>query len=84
MPSDIKDKNSEPINEGDHVWTKIRGGRHEGDVQKIVTTEAEAKKEGVKHPPKVSEGRARDESIAGAVMLNCFSVTGSLHGSARA
>ncbi|KAK1766535.1 hypothetical protein QBC33DRAFT_103600 [Phialemonium atrogriseum] len=53
MPSNIKDKNSEPINEGDHVWTKIRGGRHEGDVQKIVTTEAEAKKEGVKHPPKV-------------------------------
>ncbi|KAI8630458.1 hypothetical protein F5Y19DRAFT_483800 [Xylariaceae sp. FL1651] len=53
MPSEIKDKYDEPIQEGDHVYTKIRGGRHEGKVDKIVTTEAEAKKEGVKNPPKV-------------------------------
>lgn len=46
-------KQGEPIEEGDHVYTKIRGGRHEGDVEKIVTTEGEAKQEGVKNPPKV-------------------------------
>ena len=51
---DIKDKDSEPIKEGDHVATKIRGGHREGDVEKIVTTEAQAKKEDVKNPPKVS------------------------------
>jgi hypothetical protein len=53
MASDIKDKQGEPINEGDHVWTRFRGGRREGDVQKIVTTEKEGEKEGVKNPPKV-------------------------------
>ncbi|KAM0818659.1 hypothetical protein AB5N19_04471 [Seiridium cardinale] len=54
MPSQsIHDKTGEPIEEGDHVYTKIRGGRHEGDVEKIVTSTAEAKKEGVKNPPKV-------------------------------
>ncbi|KAK1753188.1 hypothetical protein QBC47DRAFT_53842 [Echria macrotheca] len=50
---DIVDKEGQPIHEGDTVWTPIRGGKHEGTVEKIVTTEAEAKKEGVKHPPKV-------------------------------
>ncbi len=55
MPaSDIKDKDGEPIHEGDMVWSPARGGRHEGKVEKIVTTEEEAKEEGVKHPPKVS------------------------------
>ncbi|KAA8619578.1 hypothetical protein PtrSN002B_002233 [Pyrenophora tritici-repentis] len=29
---DIMSKNGETIQEGDHVYTKIRGGRHEGDV----------------------------------------------------
>ncbi|KAI3572414.1 hypothetical protein IWW34DRAFT_891918 [Fusarium oxysporum f. sp. albedinis] len=38
MASNIEDKNAEPINKGDHVWTRIRGGRHEGDVERIVTT----------------------------------------------
>ncbi|KAF1811476.1 hypothetical protein P152DRAFT_459413 [Eremomyces bilateralis CBS 781.70] len=52
MP-EIKSKQGEPIHKGDHVYTKIRGGRHEGDVEKVVTTEEEAKKEGVKNPPKV-------------------------------
>ncbi|KAK0710483.1 hypothetical protein B0T21DRAFT_416033 [Apiosordaria backusii] len=49
----LKDKNGEPIHEGDHVFARSRGGRHEGNVEKIVTTEKEAEKEGVKHPPKV-------------------------------
>ncbi|KAK3939372.1 hypothetical protein QBC46DRAFT_315974 [Diplogelasinospora grovesii] len=54
MPDlDIKDKYGKPIKEGDHVYTRIRGGRQEGDVYKIVTSQEEAEKEGVKHPPKV-------------------------------
>ncbi|KAK4466066.1 hypothetical protein QBC42DRAFT_282733 [Cladorrhinum samala] len=52
MP-ELKDKNGEPIHVGDHVYARSRGGRHEGEVDKIVTTEEEAKEEGVKHPPKV-------------------------------
>jgi len=54
MPNDVKDKNGEPIKEGDGVFTKIRGGTHTGTVEKIVTTKEEAEKEGVKNPPKVS------------------------------
>ncbi|KAK5993787.1 hypothetical protein PT974_07224 [Cladobotryum mycophilum] len=53
MPSVAKDKNSEPIQEGDHVWTRFRGGRREGNVENIVTDEEQAKKEDVKNPPKV-------------------------------
>ncbi|KAF1960509.1 hypothetical protein CC80DRAFT_488824 [Byssothecium circinans] len=49
----VLSKQGEPIKEGDHVYTKIRGGRHEGDVEKIVTSEQEAKEENVKNPPKV-------------------------------
>ncbi|KAJ0117545.1 hypothetical protein HZ326_31909, partial [Fusarium oxysporum f. sp. albedinis] len=33
--------------------TRIRGGRHEGDVERIVTTAKDAEKEEVKNPPKV-------------------------------
>lgn len=55
MPSDeITDKNQEPIHVGDKVFTKYRGGSHEGKVEKIVTTAEEAVQEGVKNPPKVS------------------------------
>lgn len=54
MPSQVTDKDSEPIREGDHVYTRIRGGRREGTVEQIVTTEKEAQAAGVKHPPKVS------------------------------
>lgn len=53
MP-EVKDKNGEPIHVGDHVFARARGGSHEGDVEKIVTTKEEAEREGVKHPPKVS------------------------------
>lgn len=53
MPSEVKDKNSEPIKEGDQVWTAFRGGHREGEADKVVTSEKQAKEEGVKHPPKV-------------------------------
>lgn len=52
--SNVKDKKGEPIKEGDHVYTPIRGGRHEGDVEKVVMDDAAAEDEGVKNPPKVS------------------------------
>jgi hypothetical protein len=52
MP-DIKDKEGDVIQPGDKVMTKIRGGKREGEVDKIVTTEEEAKEEDVKNPPKV-------------------------------
>lgn len=32
MP-DIQDKQGNPIQEGDHVWTRARGGKHEGNVR---------------------------------------------------
>ncbi|KAJ4392678.1 hypothetical protein N0V85_006886 [Neurospora sp. IMI 360204] len=58
MPSDLKDKNSEPIHVGDHVFTHSHGGnrgRHEGEVEKIVISKEEAEREGVQHPPKVDQ-----------------------------
>lgn len=67
MPADIKDKSGEPIKEGDHVFARSRGGRHEGEVDKIVTSKEEAEKEGVKHPPKVC--RALPESSLRKVKL---------------
>lgn len=29
----VEDKAGEPIREGDEVWTKMRGGKHEGKVR---------------------------------------------------
>ncbi|KAH7009257.1 uncharacterized protein B0I36DRAFT_257997 [Microdochium trichocladiopsis] len=52
MP-EVKDKNSQPIKERDEVWTRIRGGKREGEVEKVVTSDKEAAEENVKHPPKV-------------------------------
>ncbi|KAF2184451.1 hypothetical protein K469DRAFT_709213 [Zopfia rhizophila CBS 207.26] len=60
----VLSKQGEPIEEGDHVYTKIRGGRHEGDVEKIVTTEEEAKKENVKNPPKVLFTDQKGKAVA--------------------
>lgn len=97
MLDDIKDKNSQPIHEGDSVWTKIRGGHREGVVQKIVRTEEEAQEEDVKHPPKVSIGsnivvsRRRDQWLINEDCWERFSwisianykcLTGSLPGPA--
>ncbi|KAG4424243.1 hypothetical protein IFR04_002647 [Cadophora malorum] len=53
MSANVEDKKGNAIDEGDRVWTKIRGGKREGEVEGIVTTEEEAKKENVKNPPKV-------------------------------
>ncbi|OCK75086.1 hypothetical protein K432DRAFT_419983 [Lepidopterella palustris CBS 459.81] len=53
MALKVRSKQGEPIHENDHVYTKIRGGRHEGDVEQIVTTQQEAEREGVKNPSKV-------------------------------
>ncbi|KAI1483748.1 hypothetical protein K445DRAFT_63903 [Daldinia sp. EC12] len=53
MPSEVKDKQGQPIQEGDTVWTKARGGRHEGEVDRVVESSAEAREAGVKNPPKV-------------------------------
>ncbi|KAF7510957.1 hypothetical protein GJ744_005503 [Endocarpon pusillum] len=54
-PSDdeVKDKTDAPINVSDEVSIKIRGGKREGEVEKIVKTDQEAEQEGVKNPPKV-------------------------------
>lgn len=54
MPSPVKDKAGKPIEHGDHVWTRIRGGRREGDVEQVATTDQEAKDANIKNPPKVS------------------------------
>lgn len=53
--SNVNDKHGEPIKEGDHVYTPIRGGRHEGDVEEIVTDDAAAAQKNVKNPPKVNK-----------------------------
>lgn len=50
---DVKDKQGQPIQEGDNVWTRARGGKREGTVEKVVTSKSEADEEGVKNPPKV-------------------------------
>ncbi|KAI4189953.1 MAG: hypothetical protein LQ346_005013 [Caloplaca aetnensis] len=61
----VEDKAGEPIKEGDQVWTKMRGGKHEGEVrhdqdrykgtqvEAVVTSQEEAEEKGVKNPPKV-------------------------------
>jgi len=49
----VTDKNGEQINVGDTVSSKIRGGKRTGEVTDIVETPEDAKKKGVKHPPKV-------------------------------
>lgn len=53
MPDQVQDKHGVDIEVGDQVYTRVRGGRHEGEVQKIAATAEEAKKEDAKNPPKV-------------------------------
>ncbi|PSS18794.1 hypothetical protein M430DRAFT_66787 [Amorphotheca resinae ATCC 22711] len=64
MSSQVKDKNGKDINEGDRVFTRIRGGKHEGEVEEIVTTQEEAEKENVKNPPKVVFRDQRGRKVA--------------------
>jgi len=55
--SDIKSKGGKPIEKGDSVYTPIRGGKHEGKVDKVVTDEEEARDltaKGASHAPAVS------------------------------
>ncbi|KAJ5432372.1 uncharacterized protein N7458_011528 [Penicillium daleae] len=54
MVTHIVDKYGNAIQEGDYVFSRIRGGSHEGKVQEIVTDEQRAEERSVKHPPKVS------------------------------
>ncbi|KAH8774976.1 hypothetical protein BGZ57DRAFT_760031 [Hyaloscypha finlandica] len=53
MSGKVEEKKGNPIEVGDTVFTKIRGGKREGELDKIVMTENEAKHEEVKNPPKV-------------------------------
>ncbi|KAH8588034.1 hypothetical protein B0O99DRAFT_377612 [Bisporella sp. PMI_857] len=53
MSTQVEDKKGNVIDKGDRVFLKIRGGKREGEVEEIVTTHEEAKKENVKNPPKV-------------------------------
>ncbi|KAG9003637.1 hypothetical protein FRB94_003026 [Tulasnella sp. JGI-2019a] len=53
MSSQVTEKQGNTISEGDTVFTKFRGGKREGEVDKIVMTHEEAKEENVKNPPKV-------------------------------
>ncbi|KAG8834614.1 hypothetical protein FRC17_008095 [Serendipita sp. 399] len=50
---EIVDKEGEPIEIGDEVATKMRGGKRTGVVADIVTSKEEADRKGVKNPPKV-------------------------------
>ncbi|KAJ6114457.1 hypothetical protein N7486_000235 [Penicillium sp. IBT 16267x] len=59
----VSDKNGEPIHEGDYVYTRIRGGTHEGKVEEIVTDEERAKETSVKHPPKLRANNNRDLEV---------------------
>jgi hypothetical protein len=53
MTSQVKDKDGKVIKEGETVSGKIRGGKHVGQVDELVTSKEEAAKRGVKNPPKV-------------------------------
>ena len=53
MTSQVKDKDGKAIKEGDTVSGKIRGGKHVGEVDEVVTSKEEASERGVKNPPKV-------------------------------
>ncbi|KAH7134027.1 hypothetical protein EDB81DRAFT_902793 [Dactylonectria macrodidyma] len=53
MPSEVKDKKSQTIHKGDEVWTPFRGGKRQGEVDRVVMNENEAKEADVKNPPKV-------------------------------
>ncbi|KFY18188.1 hypothetical protein V492_00086 [Pseudogymnoascus sp. VKM F-4246] len=53
MSGKVEDKTGTPIEVGDTVFTNIRGGKREGEADKIALDEEDAKKEQVKNPPKV-------------------------------
>ncbi|KAJ5673759.1 hypothetical protein N7462_009198 [Penicillium macrosclerotiorum] len=51
--SDIWDKYGNPIHKADYVFTRIRGGSHEGKVEEIITDDNRAAELSLKHPPKI-------------------------------
>ncbi|KAH9838722.1 uncharacterized protein C8Q71DRAFT_543442 [Rhodofomes roseus] len=59
MTNSVQSKDGIPISVGDTVYTKIRGGRHEGEVEAIAHDQEEAEQvseelgTSVKNPPKV-------------------------------
>lgn len=62
MAPKVQDKEGRPIEEGDDVWTPIRGGKRQGEVETVVNTEQEAKEVNVKYPPKVSSSKQLQHS----------------------
>ncbi|GIC93368.1 DUF2945 domain-containing protein [Aspergillus udagawae] len=66
----VKDKKGENINEGDHVYTRYRGGSHEGEVEKIVRDQAEADEENVANPPKkVNDANANARRLSSPINM---------------
>jgi len=53
MMPEVKDKEGKPIHVGETVSGKVRGGKHAGEVEAVVTSQKEAAEKGVKNPPKV-------------------------------
>ncbi|KAI0064935.1 hypothetical protein BV25DRAFT_1852009 [Artomyces pyxidatus] len=56
--SEVTDKNGEPIEVGDKVWSRARGGKQEGEAEAILIDQHDVKNAGdlgvsVKNPPKV-------------------------------
>jgi hypothetical protein len=39
MSRQVRDKNSQAIKEEDHVWTNFRGGKREGQVERVDVTD---------------------------------------------
>lgn len=38
MTESVQDKNGQPISVGDEVYTKMRGGKHQGEVSCLTST----------------------------------------------
>ncbi|KAI0069804.1 hypothetical protein K474DRAFT_1777144 [Panus rudis PR-1116 ss-1] len=54
----VKSKEGEPIEVGDNVSTRFRGGKREGEVEAVITSQKDLEETGdiglsVKNPPKV-------------------------------
>lgn len=68
----LYDKDGIPIQIGDIVASRQRGGKHFGKVIDIVTTEQAAEERGVKHPPKVLFYTQKGEYINPPVWVLCY------------
>ena len=69
MSGEVKSKGGAPIEEGDTVFTKIRGGKHEGQVEKVITDAEEARTtladaKGAKGAPAVLFHDQNDRKVA--------------------